>query len=277
MRCIDFEYDGQHLSDYGCMVCTIGRKSGVETANATSQLTLNTVHMTGFHKHKIISTQYDSTYTITFQIAKSKCKNKTGNTFNQWELSALMRWLNRKEYHKLKVICENGENANIYYMGTFNIQMLCFGGNVIGLELTFQADAPFGYYEPSEYYMELADTKSKYILRDNSDEAGYLYPKTVEIECLKAGDMTISNSKDMKQTVIKNCAAGEIITLDGENKLIYSSMEHSKLCNDFNYHFIRIINEQNKFCDNNENIFTSSLPCNIRLIYSPICKVGVIS
>lgn len=271
MRCIDFEYDGQRLSDYGCMICTIGRNSGAETINTGSQLTLNTVHMTRHNQFKIISTQYDSAYTVTFQIAKS-----TGNTFSELELAAFMRWLNRKEYHKFKAIYENGEYAKTYYMGTFNIQMIRFGGNIMGLELTLQTNAPFGYYEPSEYYMELTDTESSYVLWDNSDETGYIYPETVEIECLESGDITVTNSKDTKQTVIKNCTAGEIITLDGQNKIIRSGMEHGKLCNDFNYHFIRIINTQGINRDN-ENIFTASLPCNIRLIYSPICKAGVIS
>lgn len=274
MRCIDFEYDGQYLSDYGCMICTIGSHSGAETVSMGSRLALNTVHMTSLNKFKIISAQYDSAYTITFQIAKQE-NNKTCSMLNEPEIAALIRWLNRKEYHKLKLIYENGEYANMYYMGTFDIQMIRFGGNIAGLELTLQTDAPFGYYEPSEYYMELTDTQKSYVLYDYSDEIGYLYPKTVEIQCLESGDITVANSKDPKQTVIKNCTAGEVITLDGENKIIRSGMEHHKLCNDFNYHFIRIINTRDKECGN-ENIFTSSLPCNIRLIYSPICKAGVI-
>ena len=73
--------------------------------------------------------------------------------------------------------------------------------------------------------------------------------------------------------IVKNCRANEIITLHGKTKMIESSLAgHTKLYNDFNYNFIRIINT----FDNNVNTFTSTLPCEITISYSPIRKVGLI-
>lgn len=276
MRCIDFEYNGQRLSDYGCMICCIDTSPGVETVSIGSQLTLNTVRPAGLHKFRLLSTQYDSAYTVTFQVAKAGCPNQDDTEIRESELSDMMRWLQRKEYHKFKAIYSNGEYANTYYMGTFHIQAIRACDQVIGLELTLQTNAPFGYYEPTEYYMELPDSESSYTVFDHSDEIGYLYPEVVEIECLSQGDLTIYNSMDARPTVIHNCAAGEIITLDGENKQICSSLSHDRLYNDFNYHFIRIMNDDNNGAAGNANVFTAALPCNIRLVYSPIRKVGVI-
>lgn len=276
MRCIDFEYDGRRLSDYGCMICDINTSPGVETINIGSQLTLNTIRIPRLNKFKLSSAQYNDAYTITFQIAKTGRGNKDDAVINEFELARFMRWLNRKEYHKFKAIYENGECANVYYMGTFNIQMIRLCEKIIGLELTLQTNAPFGYFEPTEHYMKLTGTEDEYILYDCSDEAGYIYPDIAEIECLSPGDLIISNSRDECQTVIQNCIAGEIITLNGENKIIHSNQTHDRLYNDFNYHFLRIINDPDTGSDGNCNIFTSALPCNIRLVYSPVCKIGVI-
>lgn len=276
MRCIDFEYNGQHLSDYGCMICGIDTGSDVDTVSIGGQLTLSTVHPAGTHKFRLSSAQYDSAYTVTFQVAKMENSNGSDTEINEFELAALMRWLHRKEYHKFTPIYSNGEYANIYYMGIFDIQAIRVCDKVIGLELTLQTNAPFGYNEPTEYYMELTDSESSYTIFDSSDETGYLYPDVVEIECLSQGDLTIHNSMDAKPTVIHNCAAGEIITLEGENKQIRSNWPHDRLYNDFNYHFIRMMNGNNNGVSDNENVFTATLPCNIRLVYSPIRKVGVI-
>lgn len=274
MRCTDFEYDGQLLSDYGFIICDFGDGAGTETVSVGSPLNLNTIQMPHLNKFKVMSTQYGEAYSVTFQIAKTEDLNAAADTLflDEYELSRLIRWLNRKEFHKFKAIYADGEHAKTYYMGTFNVQTICLRGNVIGLELTLQTNAPFGYYEPVEYEMTLSDTADGCTICDTSDEIGYIYPDIVEIECLGSGDLTVSNSNDTRQTIIRNCAKGEVITLYGETKQIASSMEHQKLCNDFNYSFIRIINRRENGNDESSNTFTASLPCRIRLVYSPISK-----
>ena len=275
MLCVDFEYDGQRLSDYGFVVCNISNDPGVETINIGSELTLNTVNMSHLNNFKVVSTKYNSSYSVTFQIMKSNCNNdRDGLYINEFELSKIMRWLNKKEYHIFKAIYENGEYSNVYYKGTFNVQIIYFCGNVIGLELTLQTNAPFGYYEPIIYDIDLSNTETKYTLCDHSDEIGFIYPELIEIKCLSPGDLIISNSKDIYDTVIRNCIENEIITLYGDIKQISSSEQHNRLYNDFNYNFIRIINEQKNGIDDVDNIFTSNIPCTIQLTYSPICKSG---
>ena len=277
MYCIDFEYDGKRLSDYGCIVCNISNSSDLNTVNIGSQITFNTVNLPQQNKFKIMSTQYNEAYTTTFEIGKFNCNNRDEYVFSPEEISELMRWLNKRNYNKFKMIYKDGECSNIYYMGSFNIQMITFAGNVIGLELTLQTNAPFGYYEPIEYIMEFSTGKEEFSMYDMSDEAGYIYPRIVTIECLKKGNLVINNSKDGKRnTVINNCVKGEIITLDGENKIIESSVNHLKLYNDFNYNFIKISNDDSNNVDRNQNTFTVSLPCNISFTYSPICKMGIV-
>lgn len=276
MYCIDFEYDGRRLSDYGCMVCHITSSPDLDTISMGSQITFNTINRIKQNQFKIMSAQYDEAYTTTFEIGKFYCQDRNEYTFTQEEISWLMRWLNKRTYRKFKMIYKDGECANIYYMGSFNAKMIVNGDNIVGLELTLQTDAPFGYYEPIDCNMRLGGGSSATIY-DISDEAGYIYPNDVEITCLSGGDLIINNSQDEpRSVVIKNCVAGEVIKMDGENKIITSSVNHKKLYNDFNYNYIRIANKNAGGVDETKNTFTASIPCNIKFTYSPACKMGIV-
>ena len=288
MSFIDFEYNGLRLSDFGWMVCTFGGASGTETVSAGNELNLNTIYKHSTHKFELMSTSYSAPFSISFQICKHPCERIRGGEqyFENNEINKLMRWLNKKGYYKFKTINSDGQSGNIYYKGTFNtIKKIKIGSDVVGLELTFTANAPFGYYEPLSYEMDFSNVSDEFVIYDSSDEIGYIYPNTLKIEVLEDGDLQIKNSQESNVVEVKNCIRGEIITLNGENKIILSDKEHPTLCNDFNYNFVKIINkcgESNDYyeVDNEDdevkNIFTVTLPCNIYLSYSPICKTGEI-
>ncbi|MBQ4523296.1 MAG: hypothetical protein IJA10_10155 [Lachnospiraceae bacterium] len=288
MSFTDFEFNGQKLSDFGCILCSFNGGSGIKTVSIGSNLSLNTINRPRLNKFKILSTKYDEPFSATFQICKNECgyfiNEKRFMTEN--EVSKIMRWLNKKSYRKFKMIYSDGKCSNMYFRGTFSsIQMVTLGENIIGLELSFQADASFGYYEPLDFDMDFSDINDEFSIYDNSDEIGYIYPRVLQITVLEDGDLEIKNSQEEESVIIKNCVEGEIITLDGENKIIISNKSHPTLYNDFNYNFVKIINkcgdsddyyEVDNEDDQIENIFSVTLPCTIHLSYSPICKMGVI-
>lgn len=43
MYALDFEYDGQYLSDYGFIICDFNSSSGADIVSAGSMITFNTV------------------------------------------------------------------------------------------------------------------------------------------------------------------------------------------------------------------------------------------
>ncbi len=57
----------------------------------------------------------------------------------------------------------------------------------------------------------------KFVIYSNSDEVGTLYP-TVIITCNEAGDLSLANDLDNEVMVIKNCSAGEVITVNSKYK-----------------------------------------------------------
>lgn len=272
MLITDFEYAGERLSDFGCMVCCINT-TAPDSISLGSNLTFNTIKNNGTNISRLVSTQYDEVYTCTFDIGKFRCQDLNDNDLTDIELSRLIRWLNRKEYHKFKPIYNNGQYGNVCFYGSFNVTGIKLAGKLIGLTLVFTANAPFGYEEETEYNYTIVNNNDLFYFYDNSDELGVNYFKSLKITCSFDGDITIVNQNENRNTVIKNCIQGEVITMDCENKIITTSKEtHNTLCNDFNYNFPRLLNTY----ESRENVFSVSLPCQIDIKYSPIRKVGVI-
>ena len=91
----------------------------------------------------------------------------------------------------------------------------------------------------------------------------------MEVEILESGILTIHNDLENRTMQINNCIAGERITLD--YPIISSSISSHKIQDDFNWNWFRIYNT----FQNSQNILTISIPCTIKIKYSPIVKVGL--
>ncbi len=270
MQMIDFEYNGEKLSDRNFILCSFdGATEDIEVAN---QISINQVKAPNSNKSMAVGASYDDNLSRPFSICKNICDDNDDLALSDAELNGIMRWLNRKRFCKFKPIYDDGSFENVYFNATFNIGLVKVGGNIVGLNLTLNTDAPFGFVEPLTYNYTFNTENTSLVINDTSDEVGHVYCTTT-IKCLAAGDLTISNSLDTNNTVIiKNCVANETITLYGEQKMIKSDKTHKTLCNDFNYNFLRI----NNTYDDVKNVFTSNLACEITLSYSPIRKVGLI-
>ena len=130
-------------------------------------------------------------------------------------------------------------------------------------------DAPYAYKE--NLHLEFnASGNTNFTIYSVSDEIGFINPY-VTIQILAEGDLTIKNSMDDYYTQIKNCTYLEEIKLDCKNKLIFTSNNSHNISNDFNFIFPKIYNSE----EENENVYTLSLPCNVSIDYSPIIKVGL--
>ena len=106
------------------------------------------------------------------------------------------------------------------------------------------------------------------------DEVTDMYNQTrpdMEITILSDGDFTLSNSLDGRIMILKNCKANEVITINGDEEIITSSLSSHKLPKDFNFYFPRVINTYEERC----NSYTPSLDCKIKITYSPSRKVGL--
>ena len=278
----DFEYNGQRLSEFGCILCTINGNTGAETVDVGNKIKFNTINnqtKNNSNRFKLYQSTYDEIFTKSFEICKNDCNDANNKYFTDDEVRKIVRWLNQKRFHKFRMIYPDGQYSNIYYNGSFNVQLIVLGERVIGMSLSFECDSSYGFYEPITYYMDFSDTNNEFVVYDQSDEAGHIYPKDVRIEILEDGNLTISNSLDDDKVIINNCINGEIITFNICTKSISSNKRDSTIQNYFNYNFLKVVNKSDEFTSEEDyarNVYSTNLKCIISFSYSPIAKIGVI-
>lgn len=264
MKVFDFEFDNLYLSDLGYTLCTFN-SDGFQTVSNGSQITFNTVPTLNGTKHELTSSTYETCIESTFQICKRPC-DIDNIEISVDELRELMSWLNRKTFCKFRLL--DDKYFNLYFEASFNVSKIQMNDKIYGLELQMITNRPYALLIPRTIVLKNFLHNGKKTLVDVSDEEGFIYPET-EITIQESGDLRISNSLEQRVTIIKNCVKGEVIKMN--YPIIESSLNSHKIQNDFNWEFLRIAN---KYRDK-KNIYTISIPCEIKLTYSPIAKVGI--
>lgn len=266
MKALDFEYDNRKLSHFGFVICSFGEK-GLETISNGNEITFNTISNLDGTKHQLTSSGYEDYLTATIQICKSSC-NSDVMEISSTEHRELMKWLNRKKFLKFKLLDEN--YIDLYFEASFNISRIEIDGRLYGLELEILTNRPFALKEPKVITINNTVENGTYSLHDTSYEEGYIYPR-MEIVINQSGDLKIHNAIEDRNTFIGKCIAGEVITMN--YPIIQSSVSSSEhdLQNNFNWNFFRIANT----IENSRNDLTISIPCTIKIEYSPIVKVGL--
>ena len=309
----DFEFDGKTLSSFNMVMCSFGEK-GLETISNGSQTTFNTVSTLGGQKHHLMSSTYDTCLEATFQICKKSCSGKDME-ISSVEFRQLTKWLSRKHFLKFKLLSEeyidiyyeikfdisrieiNGKLYGLELTAQTNRPFALKEPVIKIIQTTIFVWERFkvvngkkdeytkinvksrnrkrypdnGVAEDGYYYVYIEEKKefdNKHFIDDISHEEGYIYPHT-EIVVNQNGDLTIHNAIENRDTIIKNCVAGEVITMD--YPVITSSISSHRIQNDFNWNFFRIANT----FDNSRNDINVSIPCSIKIKYSPVVKVGL--
>lgn len=271
MYMIDFTYANNRLSDYGCVIASTVT-GNTDTAALGSSLQFETLRHSATFEETILTAKYEENVTATFDIIKNPCQNEL--VFSDKEISFFMRWLNRKQYDKFYPIYNDDSYPGVYFKGTFNVAAIKIGGKVIGFTLTFNSNSPFGYIDKED----VLNVTDSFVIYNDSDEIGYLYPNLFKVTCNINGNLEIENKTDDAQNkiIVNNCVAGETIIFDCINKIIQSSESHTKLYNDFNYNYPRLVSADDSSIINTQNVFTTSIPCSITIAYSSHRKAGII-
>ena len=273
MYAVDFEYANRRLSDFGCVMCHMNTSKNFEETDIGCDITFTTVKNSQSSKQYITSSAYDNVYTTTFDIIKYNCTDSNDSYMTSLEARGIIKWLNRHEYHKFRVINEIADESDVHYYGSFNIEEIFNGDKIVGLTLTFTSNAPYGFATQAALPFMLMNAGDTFELYGDSDDMGVIYP-TISVRSLyECEELRITNENTQNYVLLFNCAANEVITIDGEHKLITTNnKEHEKtLPNDFNYEYFEIVIDECDSC----NRYKVSAPCEITIHYSPIRKVGV--
>ncbi|MCM1500116.1 MAG: hypothetical protein NC124_16760 [Clostridium sp.] len=266
MYCTEFLFDGISSRAYDLIICSFdGGQSGEMTAGSNIEFT--TFKAPNTNKWVRTGAVYNEQLTFSFQICKYICGSSDIKPFSERELAFLMRWLVRKDYKWLQFIQEGYEN--IFYNCQINAQRYMSAGKCYGLTLTAVCDAPFGWSGLMTSTISCPGSKVVYIY-DSSDEIGEVYP-SVELYVKNANqNIQIENCLTGRNTIIRNCTAGEHIVMD--NMKIESSERrpggqnvydgnHVTLLDDFNFQWFTLGNTFN----NRENEIIVTGDCDILL------------
>ena len=265
VKAYDFEFDSHRLSDFGCIIANFDGEKGLETIDG-AEISFNTISSLGGSKSHLISTQYESCLETTIQIAKYSCSTDI-QEISSTEFREISSWLNRRKFLKFKILDEN--HIDIYYMASVaSIGRIELNGRLMGLELNIVTNSPHAFKEPRIITIKNLVVDGKHSINDTSYEEGYIYPY-IEITINADGNLNIYNAIEDRNTYIANCVAGEVITMD--YPVIRSSVSSHNIQNDFNWNFFRVANTY----ENSRNDLIISLPCSIKIEYSPIVKVGL--
>lgn len=264
MKAFDFLYDSKTLSDFGFIICSFDDK-GLKTVSDGSEITFNTVPVQRGAKHELSSVEYKDCLETTIQICKYSCVSDI-KEITETEHRQLTRWLSRKKFLKFKILDES--QIDLYHEAIMNISKIEMDGKLIGFELEIFTNRPFALKEPRIIKIKNTVQNGEHSINDTSYEEGYIYPRT-EITIAQNGDLKIHNAIENRDTFIANCVDGEVIIMD--YPVIQSSISSHNIQNDFNWNFFRVANT----FENSRNDLTISIPCSIKLEYSPIVKVGL--
>lgn len=283
MYASDFVYDGMKLSDYGMIIASMDNDTD-GTVSSGGDVTFNTVKPTGSNKFALYSAVYEEVFTDTFQIFKNPCESDDPY-LSPMQVSELQNWLCRDKFYKFKI--DQDDMLEFYWMASFSTKVIRYNGRPIGLELTLTTDAPFAYEDDIKRTFEIARGGSVPVY-NLSDHEGKIYPN-LTITVKEAGTFRLENMRDMYpfeattddiivddkhlgHTVfqVKNCVAGEVLTIDSTHKVITSSVR-SALGSDCNYLFPYIISSFR----GTPNYYRANLGCSVTISYAPIRKISL--
>lgn len=265
MKAFDFEFANKKLSDFGFIIANFGGNKGLETIDG-AEITFNTVASLGGLTHNLVSTQYESCLETVIQIAKYSCGSDI-QEISSTEFREISSWLNRRKFLKFKILDKS--HIDLYYMANIaSIGRIELDGRLVGLELNIITNSPHAFKEPMIINIKNTEENGVHRINNASYEEGYIYPYT-EIVVNADGDLNIHNAIENRETIVKNCVSGEVITMD--YPVVQSSISSHNIQNDFNWNFFRMANTY----ENSRNDLTISIPCEIKIKYSPIVKVGL--
>ena len=265
----DFEFDRRCLSDFGFTCITWNGDPNASSNVANIEFT--TKRPFNRSKWNYHASNWSEPLTATFEIAMLDCEHDSLRHLTPYELSHIMRWINRRDgYKKFRLIGQHGYQ-NIYFNVQINARPLRHRGMVYALELSLVCDRPFGIKHYEEDFT-ISSANGKFTIEDVSDDVGTT-PITMFIVPSRSGELTISNSMGGHVTSIKDCTSGVSILLNGEDLIAIEDTTNATtpFARRFNYRFPTLKNTY----EETTNVFTVSLPCTIHVEWDSPVKVGI--
>lgn len=279
---IDFCYDGHYLSEFDMIICDFNATAGLQTAQGGS---IHPITVKGYQKKKAhrVGTEYGEALSFTVQICKNpndpyvkyKLNSDTPQYFTSDEYSKICGWLMRMDgFHRLTFLSLEKDSPVIHYDAVATeIDRLKIGSRVIGLEIKFETNAPFGYgNEIEKTFRATAESialNTKEIIKFHDDIRTEAIPD-LRIETRNNGYFSMRNLRNESHFYIKSCSVGEVFDFDGDMFTLVSSTR-GNVCAETDYSKLSLT--RNVFGDEDNTILIVT-PAIVTFKYFPL-KVDV--
>lgn len=257
-----FVYDGTMCSEYG-IICAYFGNEGLTTPEA-QKTELKTEQALRGNTFNIISQDYSEPLSYTMQIV-----NKDFSPITSIQERALKKWLcQRGKYNWFCIL--NERYADTWFRANINNPKMEYFYGSVGMQFTITTDAPYAYSDQKIININFKANEVLETLYVDNDEEMPVYP-TLTITPSSGGEIVIKNLSlpDKDNTLsIKNCSAGETITLDCATPLVVSSNQNHNVYNDFNKWWFYLVDGYNRITVNKD--------CVLKLEYREYRKVGIV-
>lgn len=263
IQATDFIFNSKSCLELGLIICTFNSTGGTQTISAGSTIDLQTIKFKDMWKQ----TGNDYKEVLSFKIQVCKSDESEINSFEQ---AAYNRWLVRKDGYKYIQFADPNYQHIFFNVQCTGISMISVGARDVGMELSFVADAPYGYSELCKAIYDMPSSALTTTFIDMSDEIGDTFPD-IDIYLHENCNFQMSNSLTGTIFKINNCKLGETISIRNSTGQITSTLSSHNLYNDFNLQWFKFANTYNT----RKNPLTITGRAKVTLTYRQIRKVGV--
>lgn len=160
---------------------------------------------------------------------------KDYSNFSRAEIRDILRWLtSTKNNSWLKLYDEDGEPICEYYGRFTVVEEQIADSRVLGFTCTFTSTHPYAF-SPIRDIQQTFTGSETIVLENDSDVLDDTVKPYLTITLLNTNlsKLSITNTETNITTFIKNIKQDEILTIDNENKLVYSNDIYRIIGSDF--------------------------------------------
>lgn len=193
-------------------------------------------------------TRYSEVAEIIINLVK-----KDYSDFTNAEKREILRWLTaRKQNSWLKLYDLDDEEICEYYGRFTNVEAQIADSRVIGFTCIFTSTHPYSFSPLRDIQQTFTDKETIIVQNDSDVVDDFVRPYIVIKPTSSISKLTITNITTDRQSVIEDIKESETVTIDNENKLIFTDYTGDTtlriLGKDFKFYgYIDYSNEQEKY------------------------------
>lgn len=207
-----FEFNGEESTNYGIMNVHVSTGLFNETFLSGRSITEHSVR--GRHKPYFQEvSRSPKTINLTFYLSEG---------WDEYHIKAVSRWLNVNHY---KPLIFSAQPEIVYYAMPVDESTLAHNGLRQGyITISMRTDSPYSYgKEMTTGWIDATESDTTEIVIDNLGDDTII--PDIEIEKVGDGDISISHIyEESDGFIITGLKDSEVITIDGENRLIETSL-----------------------------------------------------